>query len=124
MLDPATANIAIDKLMRRTEASKTYPSLAMVTYVYTSTTARSPLRRVIRDWYFFKVAWPWSSPLNSNEWPYDFMRDLLVKHCTIKTKNSNSLVRKAYTRENNLSRYRYFQKTGEVDYTVSPPSTT
>jgi hypothetical protein len=118
MLDPVAADMVMDKLMRRTEASKTYPSIALVTYVYTSTTSGSPLRKVIRDWYFYKVEWPWPSSLNSNKWPYDFMRDLLMKHCTTKAKNPNGLVRKVYAKENSLSRHRYFQRSGEIDHTV------
>jgi hypothetical protein len=79
LLDPTTANMAIDKWVCMVAAKGTFPSNLMIIHVYRSTTAGSPLRRLIRDWHIHKVNLTWAEELRQMEHPREFMEDIIIE---------------------------------------------
>jgi hypothetical protein len=79
LLDPTTADMAIDKWIRMAEAKDMYASYNMISYVYSSTTAGSPLRRLIRDWYVYTVEKMWAEDLRCCDFPHEFLQDIILE---------------------------------------------
>jgi hypothetical protein len=97
LMDPVTANMAIDKLIRMTEARHDYPSPNLVSYVYRFTTVGSQLRRLCRDWYVFTVSESWVDTIHQDGYPHAFLRDLLYEICNLQRDNKGKRVRNVFS---------------------------
>lgn len=81
LLDPTTANVVMDNLVKHlTKHSCTFDS-DTITYLYASTADGSPLRKVIRDGAIqdFKNGWTGYAPKQEWDLPYEFLQDLLIE---------------------------------------------
>lgn len=97
LMDPVTANMAIDKLVRMTGAKHNYPSPDLVSYVYRYTTVGSELRRLFRDWYVFTVSESCVDTIHQDGYPHAFLRDLLYKICNLQRDNKGKRVRNVFS---------------------------
>jgi hypothetical protein len=93
LLDPITANMAIDMLIQETERQNLYPSYNMVAYVYSSTIDESPLRRLLRDWHVLVITKSWSDELYDFAYPRAFLEDLLHEIYNLQRHNLRKEVR-------------------------------
>lgn len=81
LIDPVSANLAIDELISVIEMRSGYLSAALVHFVYGSTTVDSPLRKLVRDHSMIDnaTAVNKSYHFQGNEFPYDFLKDVLLE---------------------------------------------
>lgn len=104
LMDHVTANMAVDKLIRMSESRNAYPSPVLITYVYGSTTAGSPLRRLFRDWYVFTVVESWVDNIHRDEYPHGFLKDLVHEIYNLQHDNQGKRIRKVFAAEKLASR--------------------
>lgn len=97
LLDPVTANMAIDKLIRMSEARERCPSQILVCYVYRSTAVESPLRRLFRDWYVFTVSESWVDTIHRDGYPHAFLKDLIYEIYNLQRDNQRKRIRKVFS---------------------------
>jgi hypothetical protein len=115
LLDPISANMAIDELTSLFEKRDRYLDSELVGYAYDRTTADSPLRRLIRDYSMIDEL---SMPLNvehykKSKFPYDFISDIMFKLLNTNRNNANVRLRKVYFRKS-LQPSRYHQVVDQV----------
>ncbi|GAB7334044.1 hypothetical protein MBLNU13_g06133t2 [Cladosporium sp. NU13] len=99
LIDPVTANLVIDKLIRVSETRNEYPGPRLISYVYGSTTTGSPLRRLCRDWYLFTVDESWVDTLHHDSYPHAFMKDLVYETYDLQCNNQRKQVHKIFAAE-------------------------
>ena len=124
LIDPVTANMAIDKLIRVSEARNEYPGPRLISYVYESTTTENPLRRLCRDWYLFAVDESWVDTLHHDSYPHAFMKDLVYETYDLQRNNQRKRVHKAFAAEKlavrRTNKY-YHQKVNKASNTIAMP---
>jgi hypothetical protein len=98
LIDPNSANMAIDALIDVIEERSEYLGAALIHLVYESTAADSPLRRLVRDYSMVDGTTSTSNSgyFQSNEFPYDFIKDVLLEVWVNNRNNADAKVRKAY----------------------------
>ena len=124
LMDPATANMAIDKLISVCEVRDSYPSPALISYVYGSTTVGSPLRRLIRDWYVLTVSNSWVDGISQRDYPHDFLKDLVYEIHILQRDNPMKRVRKVFAAEKLADRRtkdHYHQKVDKISLSIAMP---
>lgn len=113
-IDPETANNAIDRLITIASEANKYPSRRLIEYVYMSTAAGSPLRRLLRDWHIHSVDYGWVDNLKTKEYPLEFLQDILREVWTLNKDNLDSTIRIVFeTGFMNSPGDRYHQKVDE-----------
>lgn len=113
-IDPVTANIAIDRLITIAREENKYPSRRLIEYVYMSTAAGSPLRRLLRDWHIHSVDYGWVDKLKTKEFPLEFLQDILREVWTLNKDNLDSTIRSVFeTGFMNRPGERYHQKVDD-----------
>jgi hypothetical protein len=124
LIDPVTANMAIDKLIRMSGARGEYPGPKLTSYVYKSTTTESSLRRLCRDCYVFAVSESWVDTLHEDSYPHDFLKDLIYEIYDLQRENQGKRVRKVFAAEKLADRRAkdYYHQKVEKDETVRPES--
>lgn len=96
LMDPVTANLAIEHWISMAQAKRQYPSKKMINYVYGSTVAGSPLRRLIRDWFVYKVSKSWLVNRQDLHYSHDFMLDIMLETYALQRKNKNLRIRDVF----------------------------
>jgi len=99
LIDPTTANLAIEKLIVLVEDRGMYLSKALIEFVYGATTAGSPLRRYIRDHSFI------ADPSIANDveehqtegFPFDLIKDILLEMFVINRNNLDGKIGDVYS---------------------------
>jgi len=116
LLDPRTANLVIDELVRHVDASSNLPSVHFINIVYQCTPVGSPLRALFRDWHIHEADYTWCQTQFEIKWdlPVDFLKDLLVQSGLIHNENPDKTVEEAF-RMNVGDRLKghYHQKIGK-----------
>ena len=124
LMDTVTANMAVDKLIRMTEARGGYPGPELVSYVYRSTTVKSPLRRLFRDWYIFSISESWVDALHQNAFPHVSLKDLVYEIYTLQRNNQGKKTRNLFAPERLTSRRpkdHYHQKPDKISEEAMKP---
>jgi hypothetical protein len=77
LLDPTTANVVMEKLVRHSAKHSCTLDNDTITYLYASTADGSPLRKVIRDGAIQDLKSGWTGYVPKQEWdlPYEFLQD-------------------------------------------------
>ena len=125
LMDHVTANMAIDKLIRMAEARDQYSSSDLVSYVYGSTTAGCPLRKLFGDWYVFSVSESWVDTVRQYGYPPAFLEDLIHEIYNLLRDNQGKRVRKVFTVEKLADRRPkdyYHQKVDETSGKTAMPA--
>lgn len=108
--DPTTANIAIDEIIRFSDAAKLVPS-AGYSLVYSQTPRNSPLRTLMRDFWINEMNPTTKKPLKNL--PLELMQDIMAEFLQVKDKYEGSTVREAFRRtlsaDTKQDRCRYHQ---------------
>jgi hypothetical protein len=102
LIDPTTANLAIDKLVDFIEERETYLSARLIRFVNKTTMVRSPLRRLVRDHSTMDdvVGYSNSEYFQGSEFPAEFIKDVLLEFMAINRRNADRIVGTVYvTRE-------------------------
>jgi len=124
LIDPVTANMTIDKLIRVSEVRNEYPGPRLISYVYKSTTTESPLRRLCRDWYVFALSESWVDTLHQENYPHDFLKDLIFEIYDLQRGNQGKRVRKVFAAEkltNRRTKDYYHQKIEKTSGETARP---
>jgi len=81
LLDPTTANIVMDKIIRQLAKKHWTLDHTTVGHVYASTADGSLLRNVVRDWYIQDLKKNRMGGVPKKEWglPHEFLQDLLIE---------------------------------------------
>lgn len=98
LIDPITANLAIDELIVVIEKRNRYLYPELIRFTYESTTAASPLRRLIRDFSIVNdIALATNVEfLRHAELPSDYVKDILWEVLAINRRNADAVVRDIY----------------------------
>jgi hypothetical protein len=110
LIDSVSANLAIDELISVIEMRSGYLSAALVHFVYGSTTADSPLRKLVRDHSMIDDATAVNNSYHfqGNEFPHDFLEDVLLEVWAINRHNADAKICKVYcNKELEPHRYHY-----------------
>jgi len=120
LVDLMSADMAIDALAALFEKRDKCLTAGLVGYVYESTVAASPLRRLIRDYSLIdNVNIPLNiEKLHGTAFPPEYTRDILLRVLAINRENANKVVRKVHSRKA-LQRDRYHH---DFDQTRLPAS--
>lgn len=123
LMDPITANMAIDKLKRMTEVLDLYPSTTLVKHVYCSTIRGNPLRTLLRDWYVYQVSEEWVDTLHQDEYPCAFLEDLVQETYNLHRKNANKRICNVFSPSKlvDLPKDHYHQKHEKPPSKVETP---
>jgi hypothetical protein len=119
LVDPITANLAIDNLINVIEVYNQYYSVALVQRVYKSTTEASPLRKLILDHHLdgdpnTKLA-DW---LKGESFPSEFIRDLLFEVFAINKVNAREVIDDVYCSKP-LQSSKYHQDVNKIRTSAS-----
>jgi hypothetical protein len=99
LIDPVTANLAIDRLINFVETSRTGPSVLLIVHLYASTPPDSPLRKLARDWCIHHSETSWVLNWTEEAWaalPADFSRDLIIKTFRLRKAHPDKRVDEAF----------------------------
>jgi hypothetical protein len=115
LIDPTTANLVIDELIKVFEMQKVYLSLSLVALACRSTTATSPLRKLLQDHSI--TGNPASSQLvqyfEDKHFHPDFIRDLLFEIWTLIQHNADDIISNMYY-EKKLRPDRYHHEIDKI----------
>lgn len=95
-MDPATANIVIDQMVRYSAETCLLPHVGAVDRAYESTPDGSPLRMLLRDWFIHEAFADTVEELVQSEVHPDFLADMVIGSCRLKFENIQGTVRKRY----------------------------
>jgi hypothetical protein len=115
LIDPITANLAMDELIRVIEKRDDHLSDKLIRFAYESTTAASPLRKLLRN---FSIVGDIAMPTNVEhlehmELPSDYIRDVLFVVLALNRGNAGELIQYVYYRRE-LQPYRYHQVVDKI----------
>lgn len=98
LIDPISANLAMDELIAVIETRCEYLGAALIRFVYKSTMEDSPLRRLVRDHSMIDnaISTSNSEQFRNNNFPYDFVKDILLEVWAINRNNADAKIRKVY----------------------------
>jgi hypothetical protein len=98
LIDPVAADLMIDKLTSVLIELKDYLPGPLVGFAYASTTEASPLRRLLRDYSMIDdMAMPTCVECYpEHKYPYEFIKDILLRHWAINRISAEERVRKVY----------------------------
>jgi hypothetical protein len=98
LIDPTTANLAIDKLIDVIGERNKYLTQRMIRVVYRSTTVDSPLRRLVRDYSTIDdVVEGCNLDIHQNgEFSPEFVKDVLLEFMAINKRNAEGIVGEVY----------------------------
>lgn len=97
LMDPTSANLAIDEMIRFAQESHFYPSLNIVRLIYKSTPRGSPLRKLVRDWHIHHIEGHWVDSFEIVDHPLHFVQDILHKVWALNRENPDMRIRDVYT---------------------------
>jgi hypothetical protein len=124
LIDPVSANLAIDELVNVLETRGEYLGAALIHFVYESTTVDSPLRKLVRDHSMLDNATGTSNSdyFQNSEFPHDFIRDVLLEVWVINRHNADAKIRKVYCiKQLEPDRYHYPVDNAYEDSAESKP---
>ena len=108
--DPTTANIAIDEIIRSSDASRTVPGTEYA-HVYSRTPRNSPLQRLMRDFWIYELDPEAEKPLDGV--PREMKEDIMLEFLRVKVKHEGAAVREAFKKtlsaETKRDKCRYHQ---------------
>jgi hypothetical protein len=92
--DIITTNLVMDEIIRLSDELLRVPCSKFVTLAYTSTVVGSPLRKVCRDYYVHEVV-DWVLEVSDEgEFPFEFLKDVLVEFRRISSHNTLDVERR------------------------------
>jgi hypothetical protein len=90
--DILTVNMAIDKIQQFTKVAGCYPGKSPVSTAYQSTVEGSPLRKLLRDIYFYDTTSDNRDHCNRYQesgFPNEFLHDILKEYMRVKTESDD-----------------------------------
>ncbi|TLD06833.1 hypothetical protein E2P81_ATG10233 [Venturia nashicola] len=115
LMDPTTANMVIDEIIRKLQQGVITPGLVAITHVYNSTLHGCPMRKLIRDWYIYKASYAWVDDLQEKDYPVQMIQDVLRETWKLRKKNEHRRVRDVFNKSYmSQPGTRYHQRVGKV----------
>lgn len=115
LIDPNTANLVIDELVRHVDGLSFLPSPFFLKIVYQCTPKGSPLRAIFRDWHIHEVDHGWLQRLLDVAWnpPVDFINDIVIETGRLYSENRDRTVGEVFRiNVGDRPRGHYHQKAG------------
>lgn len=102
LIDPITANLVIEELIRVVEKRHRYLEGPVVRFVYESTTAGSPLRMFIRDHTLVDNVIGTTNSRHFQRWelPAEFLKDVVLAFLATNRSNAAGVIQEVYCNKN------------------------
>ena len=84
----ATANMIVDRIEQFRKTADVQPGKAPISFVYRSTVDGSPLRRLLRNMWFYDMDYGYNERLKVGGFPTEFLHDMLEHYMKVKAADS------------------------------------